>query len=222
LAQAEMDKNKYLGTYGIVGVADSAEDVAMIVYATQMNIASLKESGFDYNIKYHLDIGAAAIGIYFTGTYLIEYASQGAPSINYENQLGKYNPTGTPVSLQARQGGWLKWNNIDINLTVNYTHHYECDVCYIESSNGVTITEKSIPIDSWATIDINLGLDLSKYDHAFLKGMYASLIVTNVFNKSAPFIDASTGIDDAIPDAYDFANATMIGRTVSLQLTQTW
>ncbi|MBU2978549.1 TonB-dependent receptor [Alteromonas sp. C1M14] len=220
--QAQLDKEKYIGTFGLAGIADSAADVVMIVNATQMNIASLRERGIDYNISYDFDLGAAEAGVYFTGTYLTEYALQGAPGTGYEDQLGKYTATGTPVKLRARQGFWAEWENYDLNLTVNYTDSYECDICYVDTGDTVAVSDSPIKVDSWTTVDLALGLDLSPYGDGVLSGMHVSLQVANLFNEDAPFIDASTGVDDPVPEAYDSANATIIGRTVGLQLTKTW
>jgi outer membrane receptor protein involved in Fe transport len=221
-AQAEMDKDKYLGTFGIAGVADSAADVTMIVYATQMNIASLKETGFDYNVSYDFTVGPADVGIFLSGTYLTEYSLQGAPGLAYEDQLGKYTSTGTPVELRARQGFWAAWEDIDMRVTANYTDSYECDVCYVDNDGNPTVTDSPIKVDSWITVDMEVGMDLSSSNIGFLDGMRMSFQVANLFNQEAPFIDASTGIDDAIPEAYDSANATLIGRTVGLQFTKNW
>jgi hypothetical protein len=217
-----MDKNKYLGTYGIVGVADSAEDVAMIVYATQMNIASLKETGFDYSLTYNFDFGPAMAGVYLTGTYLTDYSLQGAPGLPYTKQLGKYTSTGTPVELRAKQGFWAEWENFDMRATVNYTDSYECNICYVDNGGNPAVSTSSIKVDSWITVDFAFGVDLSQYDKGLLDGMRMSLQVTNLFNQEAPFLDASTGIDDAIPETYDSANATLIGRTIGLQFTKNW
>ncbi|MEP1384694.1 MAG: TonB-dependent receptor [Paraglaciecola sp.] len=221
-AQAEMDKEKFLGTFGISGVADSASDVVMIVNATQTNIASLREKGVDYNVTYDFDFGSAKAGVYFSGTYLTEYALQAAPGLEYENELGHYTATGTPVQLRARQGFWAKWNDINVNLTINYTDSYECDICYVDTGTGVSVTETPIKIDSWTTVDLNVGWDLSKFDSGLFDGMQLSFMVSNLFDQSAPFVDASTGVDDALPDAYDSANATIIGRTVGLQFSKRW
>lgn len=221
-AQAELDKDKFLGTFGIAGVADSASDIAMIVYATQMNIASLKETGFDFSVTYDFEMGSANAGLFFNGTYLTEYALQGAPGLAYEDQLGKYTATGTPVELRSRQGFWAEWENIDMRLTANYTDSYVCDLCYVDNNGSPAVSNTPIKVDSWVTVDVEVGMELSQYNTGILDDMRVSLQVANLFNEEAPFIDASTGIDDPIPEAYDSANATIIGRTVGLQFTKIW
>ena len=49
-----------------------------------------------------------------------------------------------------------------------------------------------------------------------LDGTAVSLTVQNLFDRDPPFYDAPEGI------AYDAANANVLGRFISLQLTKAW
>ncbi|MFC3053533.1 TonB-dependent receptor plug domain-containing protein [Kordiimonas pumila] len=221
-AQAIIDNPKFLGTFG-PPVANTAADVAMIVNATQINIASLKEQGFDFAITYDFMVDDIDVGLFAYGTYLTKYALQAAPGLAFEDRLGKYDPAnGSPVKLRSKQGVSLAKGPFDGRVTVNYTDSYECDLCYVPDATGApVITSTPLKIDSWVTVDLDMSWDLSDFG-GMADGTRLNFQVTNLFNSEAPFLDGGTGADDALPTAYDAANHTIIGRTVALTFTKTW
>lgn len=220
-AQALMDNPKYLGTFGPPAF-NSAANVQMIVNATQLNVATLKEQGLDFNFAYDVESGDTDWGVFAGGTLLTEYKIQAGPGKDFRDVLGKYTAVGAPVSLRARAGLRAKRGALDGRLTYNHVASYECDTCYIPGTGGVpAITSTPVKIDAWNTFDLDLGWDLSGYG-GLAQGTRLNFQVVNLFNSEAPFLDTGSGIDDALPGAYDPTNHTIIGRTVALQVTKTW
>ncbi|MBV1910719.1 MAG: TonB-dependent receptor [Kangiellaceae bacterium] len=219
VAQAVFDSPKFLFTFG-PPIADSAADIAMIVNATQLNIASLKETGFDFSANYDFRMSDIEFSAFVQGTYLTEYSLKAAPGLASDDQLGKYSSFGSPVALRSKQGLSFAKGPIDGRLSVNYTDGYECDTCYVPSVNGApVISSSSVKIDAWITVDLGIGWDFSDNGDGSSR---LNLQVNNLLGEDAPFLDGGTGVDDAEPAGYDPSNHTIIGRTVSLQLTKEW
>jgi len=224
-AQAIIDSGKFLGTFG-PPLANSAADIQLIVNATQINIAALQETGFDFNASYEWDTGNVDWRAFVNGTYLTSYETQAAPTLDFIDQLGKYSSFGSPVALRSRQGisaASGPWNG---TLTVNYVDDYECAAgsCFVpDATTGAPVSNANpVSIDSWITADLNVGYDLSSLGYGFAEGTRVALTVTNLFDEDAPFIDGGTGAADNLPSAYDPNNHTIIGRTVGVTVTKQW
>lgn len=212
---------RFVGQAG-AGPVQTPADVAAIIYATQTNLASLKMDGLDLSAQYRLETGrAGAFTIFFNGTRLLNYKLQAVPGAAYVNQLGKYSSVGNPVDFRSRQGLTWDFGRFHATGTVNYTGSYECESgCYVpNAATGAPMLNTSpIPIKSWTTLDLNLAYELGGVGGIF-RDSAVSFSVVNLGNKRPPFIDAGTAANDPIPDPYDAANATVIGRTVALTFT---
>lgn len=223
-AQALISSGKFLGTFGPPAF-NTASDIQMIINATQTNIAALNESGFDLSVSYDFQAGETDIGLFAYGTLLQTYELQSGRGAAFIDQLGKYSSFGAPVALRSKQGVRFANGAFDGVVTVNYTDDYECAVgsCLVpHATTGAPVANTSpVPIDSWVTVDLNLGLDLSDFV-SFGSGTRLGLSVSNLFDEEAPFLDGGSALDDAIPSAYDPNNATLIGRTVAVTLTREW
>lgn len=223
-AQAIIDSAKFLGTFG-PPIANNAADIQMIVNATQINIASLDTAGFDFDLRYRWSAGGSEWSLFTFGTWLTEYDTEAAPGAGVVDQLGKYSSFGAPVQLRSIQGLSFANGDWDGQLLVKYTDSYECAVgsCLIPDTNGAPTPNTSpVGVDSWATVDLNIGWDLSGKLGSFGEGARLVLLVNNLFNEDPPFIDGGTSSVDNLPTAYDPNNATIINRVVSLRFTKRW
>ena len=214
---------RYLGQLGN-GPVMSAADVQMIVNATQLNLASLKMDGVDFNLDYGFDVGSTGyLNAFARGTYLRSYDVEATPGSGYVDQLGKYSAVGNPVALRGNTG--VRWNagNFDAALTMNYVGSYECaSGCFVANANGVPVAAtKPIKIDAWKTFDLNVGYDLSGLSDR-LSDTRLNLSVLNLTGRKPPFVDGGTAANDALADPYDPANATVSGRTVVLTFDKRW
>ena len=216
--QEFFDNPKFIGTFG-PGPQDAAS-VQMIVHATQLNIAALKEEGFDFSISYDFAVGDGMAGVFLNGTYLTEYALQDAPGNAFTDALGKYTSFGAPVALRSRQGVWYEQGAWDARLTMNYVDSYTCEICYVDSGTGPALSATPVKVDEWITFDLNVGYDLSDLG-GVAEGTRVNLQVNNLFNNEAPLFDAG-GTQTTTAAAYDPNNHTIVGRTVALTLTKVW
>lgn len=214
---------RYLGQLG-AGPVQSAADVAMIVNATQLNLASLKMDGVDFDLSYGFDTAAAGwFELFARGTWLNSYEVESTPGSGYVDQLGKYSAVGNPVQLRSLQG--LRWQYGDLNasLTMNYVDSYECaSGCFQPNAAGVPVAITSpVKIDAWKTFDLNLGYDLSNLG-GFFSDARVNFTAINFTDRNPPFIDGGTAANDALADPYDPANATVLGRTLVLSFDKRW
>lgn len=223
-AQALLSSAKYIGQIG-GGGPQSAADVALIAYATQSNLASLKMDGIDFNVAYGFDTErAGAFDFFINGTRLYSYEVQADPDSGYVDQLGKYSALGNPVKLRSRQGVTWRRGALSSTLAANFTSSYECAAgCYVsDPATGLPLlSTSSIRIGSWTTFDLSLDYDLSRFG-GLLSAARLGFTATNLFDRGPPFIDGGTTAADALPDAYDASNATVIGRSLALTLDKRW
>lgn len=214
---------RYLGQLG-AGPLQSAADVAMIINATQINLASLKMDGVDFNLGYAWDTdGGGTFDLFARGTWLKSYEVQSTPEAAYVDQLGKYSAGGNPVKLRSQQG--LRWGKGDFRatLTMNYTDDYECaEGCYVPNASGLpTLATSPVGIDSWTTFDLSLDWDLGRFG-GFFDGSRVNFTAVNFTDRNPPFVDGGTAANDALADPYDPANATVLGRTLVLSFDKRW
>ena len=214
---------RYLGQLG-AGPVQSAADVAMIINATQLNLASLKMDGVDFNLGYGWDTTAAgSFDLFARGTWLNSYKVQSTPGARYVDQLGKYSAGGNPVQLRSQQG--LRWNKGDFRttLTMNYVDSYECaDGCFVPNAASLpTLSAKPVKIGSWTTFDLSVDWDLSRFG-GFFNGSKVNFTAVNFTDRDPPFVDGGTAANDALADPYDPANATVLGRTLVLSFDKRW
>lgn len=214
---------RYLGQLG-AGPVQSAADVAMIVNATQLNLASLQMDGVDFDLRYAFEAGAAGgFDLFARGTYLNSYEVQPTPGAAWVDQLGKYSAVGNPVQLRSQQG--ITWHKGDLRatLTMNYVDDYECaSGCFLPNSAGVPVAAtRPIPIDSWKTFDLNVDYDLSRLG-GFFQDARVNFAAVNFTDRNPPFVDGGTAANDALADPYDPTNANIMGRTLVLAFNKQW
>lgn len=217
---------RYLGQLG-AGPVQSAADVAMIVNATQINLASLRMDGVDFNLGYRFDTaGAGSLELFTRGTWLNSYEIEATPGSGYVDRLGKYSAAdgSSPVKLRSTQG--VKWNygNLAAALTMNYVDDYECIAgCFLPNAAGMPVAAASpVKVKAWKTFDFNVGYDLSGIG-GFFGNARVSFTAVNFTNGDPPFFDTgTTAVVDTLPDPYDPANATVMGRTFVLAFDKRW
>jgi iron complex outermembrane recepter protein len=195
--------------------------IQAIIYATQINLASLNMDGLDLNASYDFNIdGVGDVGLYFNGTLVTSYDVRGTPTGPTQDKLGLYETTGNPVPFRSRQGIRLNSGNFSFNLAANYVSGYECAAgCYVPSATGAPVLN-TVPVEigSWTTIDFQASYSLAGFGEA-LADSNITFNVLNLFNERPPFIDTGRVATGNAPEPYDASNATIIGRTVSLTLT---
>jgi len=184
---------------------DCNQPIAAILDNRFLNLASLTTRGVDAALDYSLDTAWGRVSSSLNGTYTIDQRQQitpAAPVVDLVDTVG--NP------LRLRVVGSLSWSlrGRTAQTTVNYTGAYR--------------DPGSVParrVDSWTTVDVNIGYRRDG-GSGWLANTQSNLGIINVFDQRAPFVnqfDLTTGTL-----GYDAANATLLGRGVSVQVVKRW
>ncbi|HEY3814582.1 MAG TPA: TonB-dependent receptor [Caulobacteraceae bacterium] len=168
------------------------------------NVALEHVDGIDFAAKarFVTDQGTYAFG--FNGTLTLDHWAKDTPDVP---KLSIIDEIGLPAAFRFRaNAGWSK-GPIDANVFVNYVGGY---------TNQFTTPESRM--SSWTTVDLTLAVNGDKVLSAqVLKGWRAVLSVQNLFEAAPPYVAANQeGI------IYDPANATGLGRYVSLRVSKRW
>ncbi|WP_419756220.1 TonB-dependent receptor [Brevundimonas sp.] len=173
-----------------------ATDYGAIIDARYVNTASVQVQGADLTVGYDFDVGSNAFDVLTSLTWLDRFEARATPTSAAESQLDRPN---YPVSLRSRTS--LSWTRGPLTLggAVDYLSDYQ-------DLSGRRI-------GSWTTMDLQ-----GRWSPVAgpLAGTTFSLVVKNLFDRDPPLYDAPEGV------AYDAANANVVGRYISLQLTRSW
>lgn len=162
-----------------------------------VNTGELRTRGVDVTAGWGRDFGADRIDLDLAATFLMEYSRLQTP-VAVREQL--VDVVGFPVDLRMR--GAVSWSREDwsARLGVHYVDDYH--------------TAAGQRISSWLTLDGQIRWTVP--DGGGRGGLEAALNVQNLLDEDPPFYDNPQGF------GFDPANATVLGRVVSLQLIQRW
>ena len=185
------------------GSCDQPIDV--ILDGRWRNLASLRTRGVDAALDYLLHTGWGNVGASLNGTYMSELKQQIGPTAPVVDLV---DTVGNPPSL--RLVGTLSWSlrGWTVQTTVNHTGAYR---------DPGSVPEREV--DSWTTVDVNIGYRVDG-GSGWLANTQSNLGIINVFDESPPFVnqfDLTSGTF-----GYDPANATLLGRGISLQFVKRW
>ncbi|MBL8544312.1 MAG: TonB-dependent receptor [Hyphomonadaceae bacterium] len=174
------------------------EGVELIFDARLTNLASLRVRGVDIEAAQGFDLFGGEASLFLNASGLLQYerrANALAAPVDALNTL--YNP----VDWHGRVG--LAWRNDQWSLSsiVNYTNAYRN-----------TQTNPVAEIDAWTTLDLRLARTWGDQAAPF----ETALAIRNALDADPPFANTPIGI------GFDAANASPIGRFVSLQVRKRW
>ncbi|MNE52356.1 TonB dependent receptor [compost metagenome] len=129
-------------------------------------------------------------------TWLERFDAQPTPASPPVSQLDRPN---FPVGLRGRGSGAWSRGSWSVSPSVNFVGAYR------------DLSGKRI--GSWTTADLAVRFSPAQGPFA---GMGLTFTVQNLFDRDPPFYDAPEGV------GYDAANANVLGRFVSIQLTKVW
>ena len=175
---------------------------AAIVNFQYANLGATRESGLDADIRETFANRSGRYDFSIKGAYIFRLLQSGVDSVASNNVL---NTVGNPLALRLR--AMADWNarpdqvGLGANMALNFTGAYR--------DPGSTLVPN---VGSLVTIDAQL-----RYRTAggtgLLDGLETSFNVSNVFNKSLPFVDN--------PQGYDASNGQPLGRVISLTVVKT-
>ena len=161
-------------------------------------------------MNYVLSTARGKLSSSLNGTYTIDQMQQVAPTAPVSDLV---DTVGNPTSL--RLVGSLSWSlrGWTIQGTVNYTGAYR------------DITSAPVRrVDSWTTVDLNIGYRVDG-GSGWLANTQVNLGINNALDERPPFVnqyEMPTGSVGSGALGYDPANASILGRQLSLQAVKHW
>jgi iron complex outermembrane recepter protein len=177
--------------------------IGAIFDSESMNLSSVKTRGLDFGFGYKSMILGTGIDTGIDGGYIFTFDNQfssGAPVVSVLNT--SYNP----INLRLRARALATRGPLSGGIYINFTNDY--------SDNNV------IPyghVSSWTTADAVASYAFGSSDGPF-NGATVALSVINLTNRAPPYVSNPSGY----PITYDGANASALGRYISLRLQKRW
>lgn len=169
------------------------------------NLARTDTSGFDFNEYYRLDLADNTIDTAVRATYIQEFLTQLTPSAPVVNLV---NTVGYPARFRmSAQAAWTR-DRLTVALTGNYVGPYRDTSSLVGRDVG-----------SYLTANVMAEYRFSR-TFMLLRGASMAIAVTNVFNRNPPYV--VSGSLAPIDAHYDGANASPIGRLISLDIAKHW
>lgn len=161
------------------------------------NTGELRTRGVDLAAGYGFRWGRHRFDLDASGAYVLEYSRKLTPVAPREQLV---DGVGFPVDLRLKAAARWSLDDWSARLGLNYVDNYR----------GLAGTR----VGSWTTLDGQLGW--SPQTSGRLDGVELALNIQNLFDEDPPFYDNPQGF------GFDPANASLLGRVVSLQLTKRW
>ncbi|WP_312404633.1 TonB-dependent receptor [Brevundimonas sp.] len=161
------------------------------------NTGELRTRGIDFNAGYGFTFGDHRFDLDANGTYVLEYSRLLTPVAPREQLV---DLVGFPADLRLKVAA--NWSFADWSGRIGTTYIDDYD------------TPRGGSVESWTTVDAQLRWSPS--GTTALEGLEVALSAQNLFDEAPPFYDNPQGF------GFDPANATVLGRVVSLQLIKRW
>ncbi len=180
--------------------------VAAIVDLRRRNLSVTNTSGLDLATSYDFAAGDSNVSLGLAGTYVLELDQQVTASSQPIDTVDTYN---NPPHWRARGSvGWRR-AGLATNLFVNHTDSYTDN----------RLTTAPVEVASWTTVDLRVAYDFSeRFAGGALSGLTIAAGAQNLLDKDPPRT-AVLGVTDL---GFDFANASPLGRLISIEVTKTW
>lgn len=171
-------------------------DISAIVDNQEANVASVLETGLDFNFVYGFDTAAGNFDVQANGSYLFEKKDRLTSGSPYVEEL---NTVFNPVDLRLRNS--LTWSRGGLSATIflNYVNSYHDGRPGLQGD-----------VASWTTFDSTVSYDTGEH-FGWLENATLSLTILNALNRGPPYIN-NHGLN------VDATNASVVGRYVSLDI----
>ncbi|MFT3727871.1 MAG: TonB-dependent receptor [Terricaulis sp.] len=173
--------------------------VDVILNLRNVNLSSQRVRGVDLSSSYSFQTAIGDLSLDASASILFEHASTLTSGATPVSALDNVNG---PLSLRTRLGANWHAGSWNVGASVNFAGSY---------TDNVSIPNRRIKSD--ATVDARIAYLIGDADQP---GSEISLNVQNLFDRDPPFVNNPTGY------AYDPANASLMGRVVSLELRHRW
>lgn len=183
--------------------ATSLSAIGAIIDSQVLNLSRVKTDGVDLRVINRMERGRTTIEPGLDATIILHLDTQFTSSTPPAEIL---NTIYNPPRARIRGHLFISRNPFSIAAFVNFVNSY---------TNNTTTPYT--PISSWTTVDLS-GTYSCDRCRGFLRGFSATLGILNLFNRAPPY--ATNGSGFAVN--YDGANASPLGRFISLDFGVRW
>ncbi len=168
-----------------------------IIDGRYVNTARVVVEGIDIDAGGSLDVLGGSVTAAVGGSYMFRYAQQLTPTATTRDLA---STVGYPARVKARSS--IDWSSGVFGATLSST--------FVGGYRNIDFTPAP-RVKSWLTFDLQVRANIGRE-----RGLLLALDARNLLNRAPPFVNRSTGI------GYDPANADVLGRNLSIQVTKTW
>jgi outer membrane cobalamin receptor len=190
-----------------IGAPFDPAAVAVIIDGRRRNLSATDTSGLDLSTRYAFAAGNNNISLGLAGTYVLELEQRATDTSQPQDTIDTYN---NPPHWRARGSfGWRR-GGLATNLFVNHTDSYVDN----------RIPAAVVQVSSWTTVDLRFAYDFSSQ---FKDGVFSGLTIAagaqNLLDEEPP---RTAIVSLASEVGYDPANASPLGRLISIEVTKSW
>lgn len=179
----------------------TAGDIGVIVNNQLANVASVEETGLDFDVNYGFDTEVGRFSVRIGGTYLIDKKHKVTSASPATDEL---NLVRAPVDLKLRNS--VGWSRDELSATIY--------INYVDSYKNVLPGGMVDDVDSWTTIDTAFRYEPEGAGQ-WLQDTTWSFNVLNILNEDPPYA-SNFGLN------FDATNANPLGRYISIDLIKRW
>ena len=178
--------------------------IGAVVDARTQNLASVRQSGVDFDVAYRSRFLDGELGVGLTGTIIARLDQKLTPSAQKTSLVGRL---GNPVRSRFRASAVWTDKNWTLAGFANRVAGY----------SNITQTPAQ-PVDAWTTLDLSLGYTISSTIRG-LGGTRLALTATNILDRAPPYVQNNGGLFSV---GFDPDLADPLGRVVALQVIKQW
>jgi len=203
-AQAYFDSPAFSGDFARLGPS-----AVQAIFDDQLtNLGTTVESGVDLTTQYALSLDPGRLNLSLNVERLFENKSR---TVIFGPVASLLNAFAEPPKWKGRAGAIWTQGPLTASASINYVNSYQN-----------SLFTPSEPIGSWTTGDLNLGYKTGEAMPWPLRQLAVALSIVNLTDAHPPRvrIPASLTGESAIP--FDPANASPVGRMISLSVAKRW
>ncbi|GFE90383.1 TonB-dependent receptor [Steroidobacter agaridevorans] len=185
--------------------------IEVIVDTRRRNLSLVETNGVDFSTRYDFAVGSSNVALGIDATYVLQIEQQiTTTSAPFETDDTFGNAPNLRMRAMAswQRGGW------SANTFVNYTDSY--------TDNRLITTPVSV--DAYTTVDARVAYSFpTGSSSGFLSGVTVGASVLNLLDEDPPGTQVLSAPGAPSFDlGFDPANASALGRFISLEFTKTW
>jgi len=203
-AQAYFDSPAFAGDLARLGPS-----AVQAIFDDQLtNLGTTVESGLDLATQYALSLDPGRLNLSLNVERLFENNSG---TVIFGPVVSLLNAFVEPPKWKGRAGAIWTQGPLTASASINYVNSYRN-----------SLLTPSAPIGSWTTGDLYLGYKTGEAIPWPLRQLAVALSITNVTDSHPPRVQIPAGLAGESVIPFDPANASPVGRVISLSVAKRW